>query len=76
MDISKLIEIKMPLTPKDAAIIFCSMNAEEQAKFFNEVFEESNKWDAPFEFQMASIKGLTEGGRKIMRTIGDYYDNP
>lgn len=73
----KQVEVKLPITVNDVADLFCSMDGEEQALFFNCIGENVKKWNMGFIFQMQSVcdtEKLTEEGRKIMKEIGDYSD--
>ena len=54
---------------------FCNMDADEQARFFNEVSRLSAIWKVQLCFQIQSItdsKNLEDGGRDVMETIGEY----
>lgn len=71
----RTIEIELTPTPRELAEVFCAMEGQEQAEFFNHIFVESRSWSAPFDFQAHDISScgvLTEGGRRIMSTIGEY----
>lgn len=77
--ITKTVEVK--LTPEDVARLFCQMNNEEQAQFFNEIAEVVETWTQPFAYQLQAIANapeLTQKGRGIMAQIGnyDYTNNP
>jgi hypothetical protein len=71
-------EIKLDITPYEVARLFCNMNENEQAQFFNEVGEITEReWASPFCFQMASVEKsnyLMDCGRDVMKTIGEYGD--
>jgi len=76
--LERKITIPILLTPEELAFEFCNMGNNKQAIFFNEVSEISSKWEKPFCFQLQSIiddKSLTQGGRKIMESIGEYGEN-
>lgn len=63
------------ITPRIAAEVFCNMNSEEQASFFNHIAEIASKWSNDFNFQLQFIteeNGLTLAGRRVMQSIGDY----
>lgn len=74
--INRTVEVPLTLTPKEVAQLFCSMDANEQADFFNEVAKEADTWPScNFDLQMSYVSGannLSYEGRNIMRTIGDY----
>ena len=70
-------EIKIPVevTPQEAAFEFCNWDSVKQAAFFNEISELTTKWERPFCFQLqsiADIESLTDGGRDVMESIGEY----
>lgn len=74
-------EVEVKLDPIDVASLFCSMDDCDQALFFNTVAIMSQAWEEPFEFQMSGVSRsmiipLTDGGRKIMKTIGEYAEKP
>ena len=63
------------LTPLELARTFCDYGQDEQAEFFNYLEQITNDWDRPFCFQLQAIidsRKITEGGRRVMRTIGEY----
>jgi len=72
----KTITIKFTLTPQEIAKLFCDMDMDDQATFFNEIDNiVTTEWLAPFCFQLESITNssiLTNNGRKIMKEIGEY----
>jgi len=72
----KTITIEVILTPQETAKLFCDMNMDDQATFFNEIYNiVTTEWLAPFCFQLESITNssiLTNDGRKIMQEIGEY----
>jgi len=73
--IKKTIEYNVKLSPKELAKLWCEMDGDEQAVFFNAICEESNKWSSPISFQLQFISDsekLTDQGRQIMRDIGQY----
>lgn len=75
--LKKNIEIEMPLNVSDIARLFCSMDNNEQAMFFNRVAENVGEWDKPFCFQLQSIcdtELLSDGAKEIMKEIGNYSD--
>lgn len=76
--IEKKIIAQIELTPEDLAEVFCKMDGQEQAAFFNEIASLSAKWKGTsFPFQAQAItdaENLAPAGRRIMRTIGDYSD--
>ena len=68
--------IEVTPTPEELASEFCGLDADEQARFFNEIDKLSSKWDnGLFCFQMQALTDseiLTREGRCIMETIGEY----
>ena len=57
--------------------MWCDLNAWEQAKFFNEVYKITKKWDGLFVDQLQYVtdsKALTTEGREIMEHIGNYSE--
>lgn len=69
------IPVILTVTPKEVANLFCTMDENEQAEFFNEVWDNVQGWGIPFEFQMEAINQsevLHTGGRTIMQVIGNY----
>ena len=66
------------ITPHHLAILFCDLDSEEQAKFYNSCSELSSKWrdgKGGWCFQLQSItdeKCLTYGGRRFMDSVGEY----
>jgi hypothetical protein len=71
----KTMELEIKISPSELAAEFCEMKANEQADFFSEVSRISKEWTAPFCFQLQAItdsQELTNGGREIMSSIGDY----
>lgn len=62
-------------TPLELAQVFCGMDANDQADFFQAIAHEVEKWDRPFCFQLQAIidnKRLSQSGAFIMIQIGDY----
>ena len=74
--IKKTIDVVIGLTAEDIAEVFCKMDGQEQAAFFNEIASLSAKWKGTsFPFQAQAItdsENLAPAGRRIMQTIGDY----
>ncbi len=71
------IEQEIKIFPSDLAEEFCSMDADEQAQFFEHVHSITKMWERPFCFQLQAIvesRFLTTGGKSIMELIGDYAD--
>lgn len=71
-------EIEIAVTPEKVAGLFCSMDSEEQAAFFNEIAKDVATWPAcNFELQMQYVtdcKLLNDSGRRIMQVIGNYSE--
>ncbi|MFA6087446.1 hypothetical protein [Mucilaginibacter sp.] len=76
--LKQTIEVDIKLIPQKIAELFCSMDADEQAIFFNTIAADVETWPAcNFDLQMQYISDstlLTENGRKIMKTIGQYAE--
>lgn len=68
-------DVQVSLTVNDVAFLFCSMDADEQAQFFNraaEVFDErKNSWPMQLQYVQDS-KELKVRGKSLMTLIGDY----
>lgn len=68
-------EAEIEITAKDIANLFCDLDNEQQAEFFNQISENVSKWDHAFCFQLQEVlscKKLTDAGKKIMSEIGEY----
>ncbi len=77
MGIKQKIEVDFKITPESLADVFCDMNADEQASFFNHVSDFTSKWDGNFCFQLQAIqdsKALESKGRRVMASIGEYSE--
>jgi len=75
MTIKRNVDLEFNLNPQELAEEFCNMGDNEQAIFFNEIANISDKWDKQFCFQLQAItnsKELTNEGRAIMESIGNY----
>lgn len=74
--IKRNVEVEINATPEKVASLFCSMNAHEQAAFFNEIAEDIKTWtscNVCLQMQYVSDSGaLTYDARQIMKIIGDY----
>jgi hypothetical protein len=71
-------EVQVSLTPEELAEEFCEMDNHQQARFFNRVFQASQKWNKPFCFQLENIMSsniLTNDGRWVMEQIGIYSNS-
>jgi hypothetical protein len=77
-NLKQTIEVDIKIIPQTVADLFCSMDAHEQAVFFNAIAADVKTWPAcNFDLQMQYISDsplLTENGRKIMKTIGQYAE--
>jgi hypothetical protein len=74
-EIKRVFETKTIADPDEVAECWCAFDGEQQAQFFNKIYEISLKWDAPFVMQLQAIteaRTLTEEGRHIMVMIGEY----
>jgi len=77
MTISRVLKIDN-ISPSEIAREFCDMDADKQALFFNWVHFWSLEWKMPFCFQLQEITDsclLENGGREIMRQIGEYAED-
>ena len=62
-------------TPRELAEVFASFPSDKQADFFSWLATIISKWGRHFVFQLAWVAdedALTQGGRDIMRLIGEY----
>lgn len=63
------------LTPEELASEFCEMDCDNQAKFFNLIYDLSQEWHYPLSSQLHSISTslkLKSDGRWVMEQIGIY----
>lgn len=70
-----VIKHDLKLTPKELAREFWDMSSLHQAQFFNELSEICGVTSATLNMQMQFLvneKVLTDKGRQVMRTIGEY----
>ena len=77
MKIERKITVDVELTPEDLADCFCNLYDNEQAIFFNSIAEEVATCGTSFCFQLQAIinsRILTNGGKDIMRQIGEYSE--
>lgn len=75
--IKRRIDVELDLTPDELAAVFCGMDGEQQAGFFNAIAKYSDLWPAPFPFQVQAIVDsltYTEDARRIMRVLGEYAE--
>lgn len=76
MDKLKLtINYSTEITPQKVGDLFCSMDNNEMADFFNEIAINIKDWQHPFVFQMQGLTDtnhLSDGAREIMKQIGEY----
>lgn len=75
--IKKEITVTHDIYPHEVARLFCDLDSDGQAEFFNYVATISNKWKNHFCFQMQHLtdsKILTKEGRAIMEQIGNYSE--
>lgn len=75
LKITKNINADILLSSIEVANLFCSMDEEQQAEFFNAIGENVGFWNAPFVFQLQAMidtGALTEKGKRIMKEIGEY----
>lgn len=77
LKIKKSIEADINISVDEVADMFCNMDGEQQAAFFNRIGENVKTWSAHFVFQLQSIvdtETLTIDGKQIMYEIGQYSD--
>lgn len=75
MIINQEVLVQVTVTPEKMGELFCEMDCEQQADFFNSIAHEVISWDDPFCFQIEGMigeKSLTDGARKIMSVLGEY----
>lgn len=75
----KTFELNIALSGSELAAEFCNLDEIEQAAFFNAIAKDAGSWQVPFAIQMAEVErtGLvTKEGRSIMRTIGQFANEP
>lgn len=68
-------DIQITLAPRQMAELFCNMDSQEQAEFFNHIGDIVADWPGPFCFQLQTITddpALNNEGREIMADIGEY----
>lgn len=78
MAITRDVEVKVTPTPEEVAEAFCAFDSRQMAEVFNHIEVSSNKWASSFCYQMQYVTDngiLTNGGRHIMKTIGEYSDS-
>lgn len=78
MGLKKSIEIDLDFTPEDIAELFCCMDHEKQATFFNTIAKitSAKGWNLPMQLSYVSESELlSKDGRNIMRLIGMYGDH-
>lgn len=77
--LTEKVQVEISITPSKLADLFCQMDANEQASFFNLIADDVATWPScNFELQMQYVTDsgvLTDGGRQIMKTIGAYSEN-
>ena len=76
--LKRIYPVELSVTPKEVADLFCSMDNNEQADFFNAVADNVKEWGSLFIFQLQEIvntEKLTEPAKQIMREIGYYADS-
>lgn len=64
-----------PVSPEKIAELFCDLDADEQARFYNHIDLVASKWSSLFCFQLQAITDspeLTYAGRRVMDSIGEY----
>lgn len=80
MEFKKNIELKLEITPEEAADIFSGMNDKEQALFFNQVGRNFTNWGPGAScFQIhgfTTSKLLDHHGVSFLRLVSDYAPDP
>ena len=74
-NLSIVVPVEYDVSAEQVAKLFCAMEGEEQAEFFNAVAEEVDSWSNAFCFQLQAILDshrLNAGGIAIMQEIGEY----
>lgn len=75
-NIKEMVLVEIQATPQMVAELFCSMNEDEQADFFNSVADKVKHWRiGEIETQLNGVSEsfiLNDDGRKLMKLIGDY----
>ena len=75
MIINQEVLVQVKVTPEKLAELFCEMDSDEMAVFFNSVAYEAKSWDHHFCMQIEDLireKHLNDEARQIMSTIGEY----
>ena len=73
--IKRNIDIEISISPRELTTVFCNLDADSQASFFNWIAEISGQWAVPFCLQLQAIIDsdvLVPSGRLAMEAIGDY----
>lgn len=68
-------EQNVDVTTEQVAKLFCDMDAEQQAHFFNEVATQVKSWKGTFSAQMWGVANesiLSDNARTVMASIGTY----
>lgn len=64
------------VTPEIIAEMFCAMDSQQQAAFFNHIAAVASKWSGiglAMQLQYVTDEdGLTLAGRRVMQCIGEY----
>ena len=67
--------VLIEVTPELVAEMFCDMDSEEQARFFNGMADIISTWGRDFCFQLQYVTdepSLSACGREVMQQIGEY----
>ena len=70
--------IKVDPSPRELAEVFASWTSDKQADFFSWISIAVGDWGTDFAFQLQRVTDddlLTQGGRDIMRQIGEYSED-
>lgn len=72
-NLKQRVEVEIHPSSDEIAAVFCAMDEEEQAYFFNELADMLGQLPMQLE-AVTQSRHLTESGRYVMRLIGDYSD--
>ena len=75
--IHRTVEMQFQFEVGELAREFSLFDSDQQAVFFSELAKISDDWRSAFAFQLQSVsesKKLTDAGRRLMATIGEYAE--
>jgi hypothetical protein len=73
-----IVREEVEISPRQIARLFCDMDAIGQAEFFSEIASLIKDWPQGLGYQLVPVTEcgeLTDGGRNVMRVIGEFADN-